>query len=737
MISPVLQSYFTQAIMYAKQQRHEYITTDHVFMVLLQDEHIRMILTELSIDAMGLVEALEEFINNNTPNLKDGISQEPIETISLTHAIENMISSVKSNKKNMAESIDMFVSIIKDPNSYSSYLLRKEGVHNINLLQPSQSSQPQQYAKSEDEESDMPESILLDSATELVELAKENKLDPVIGREKEIQRAVEVLTRRKKNNPLLIGEPGVGKTAIANGLAQLVASKSVPKVLKDAKIFSLDMGSLVAGTKYRGDFEKKFKQLLKEIESIENAILFIDEIHTLVGAGAAGESSMDASNLLKPLLSEGKLKCIGATTFAEFKNDFSKDKALLRRFSKIDIVEPSKEISVEIINGLIDKYEDFHGVKYDLDAITTAVDLSKKFVSDKFLPDSAIDVIDEAGAKKSLTKSTKSKKVITKKDIQKTIEQIANIESKNSTKSDTTLLKNLEKNLKKRIYGQDRAVEVLVNAIKINKAGLGGDRKPIGSFLFAGPTGVGKTELAKELASELGVHFSRFDMSEYMESYSISRLIGAPAGYVGFDKGGLLTEEIRKYPSCVLLLDEIEKAHTDLMSVLLQVLDNAELTDNNGDKADFQNVIIIMTSNLGATGESILGFAKQENIQEDRAIKGFFSPEFRNRLDKIVYFSHLDMDIVTQVVNKFISDLNAQVANKNIKLKISTKAKKALAELGYDKEMGGRPLARVITDRIKQPLTDMILFGELVDGGEVKIDYKKDEFSFEVKDRVD
>jgi ATP-dependent Clp protease ATP-binding subunit ClpA len=495
---------------------------------------------------------------------------------------------------------------------------------------------------------------------------------------------------------------------------------------------------MIAGTKYRGDFEKKLKSLLKEVAKIPNAILFIDEIHTIVGAGSVGGSAMDASNILKPMLANGKLRCIGATTFSEFRNDFSKDKALSRRFAKVDVNEPSIEDSITILEGLKSKYEEYHGVKYSKGAITSAVELSKKYITDRFLPDCAIDVIDEVGASKKISLAselktkTASNITITTKDVESIIAKMAHIPERSATKSDLTLLKSLEKNMQKRVFGQDNAITTIVQSIKRNKAGLGLDKKPIGSFLFTGPTGVGKTEVAKELSSQLGIHFERFDMSEYMEAHTISRLIGAPAGYVGFEQGGLLTEAIRKHPHTVLLLDEIEKAHPDLMSILLQVMDNAELTDNSGNKADFQNVVLIMTSNLGATEANVMGFAKNEKLNENKAINKFFAPEFRNRLDAVVTFDSLSIDIVTKVAGKFIEDLEKQLVDKKIKIEISAKAKKELATLGYDKAMGARPLNRVISDKIKNPLTDEILFGKLKKGGLVKIDFEK-EFIFEFK----
>jgi ATP-dependent Clp protease ATP-binding subunit ClpA len=736
MISKELRNIFAQAVSYAKKSRHEYLTIEHVFLMLIHDEVIENLLLDLGLDKNKIFNQIKKHIEENTPVFPENIEDEPIETITLTSTIENMVAHTQSSGRRNAGVEDMFVAILKDEKSYATYVLKSAGVERVDILEEiSHKEDSDDFDELQDKDDSKENKVLDKNSTELVALAKKGEIDPVIGRVSEINRVIEILSRRKKNNPILVGEPGVGKTAIAEGLALEIANKRVPEFLEDAKVFSLDMGSMVAGTKYRGDFEKKLKGLLKEVTKIPNAILFIDEIHTIVGAGSVSGSSMDASNILKPMLANGKLRCIGATTFSEYRNDFSKDKALSRRFAKVDINEPSLEDTVTILEGLKSKYEDFHGVKYNKSAIETAVELSKKYINDRFLPDSAIDVIDEVGASKKIEYSTVNKKniMITQKDVENTVARMAHIPSKSTTKSDITLLRNLEKNMQKRVFGQDSAISTIVQSIKRNKAGLNIDKKPIGSFLFTGPTGVGKTEVAKELSTQLGIHFERFDMSEYMEPHTISRLIGAPAGYVGFENGGLLTESIRKHPHCVLLLDEIEKAHPDLMSVLLQVMDNAELTDNNGNKADFQNVILIMTSNLGATEANVMGFAKDESLNENKAINKFFAPEFRNRLDAIVPFSSLDMDIVAKVAGKFIEDLEKQLENKKIKISISAKAKKELAILGYDKAMGARPLARVISDKIKNVLTEEILFGRLKKGGNVKIDFVKDNFNFTYK----
>lgn len=736
MISKELRDIFAQSVSYAKKNKHEYLTVEHIFLMLINNKTIKSLFADLGVDTYILFDELKRYIDENTPQIPQDANDEPVETVALSSTIEYMVAHTQSSGKTNANVEDMFVAILKEEKSYSTYLLKKCGIQRVDILE-----EISHKDEEDDEKSDVNsenEKILDKNSTELVTLAKKGEIDPVIGREKEISRVIEILSRRKKNNPILIGEPGVGKTAIAEGLALKIAQEKVPEFLLKSKIFSLDMGSMIAGTKYRGDFEKKLKTLLKEIVKIPNAILFIDEIHTIVGAGSVGGSAMDASNILKPILANGKLRCIGATTFSEFRNDFAKDKALSRRFAKVDIEEPSIEDSILILEGLKSKYEDYHKVKYSKSAIVSAVELSKKYITDRFLPDCAIDVIDEVGSSKKilLSKTLKTKVqnniTITSKDVEETISKMAHIPSKSATQSDLSLLKSLEKNMQKRVFGQDLAISTIVQAIKRNKAGLGLDKKPIGSFLFTGPTGVGKTEVAKELALQMGIHFERFDMSEYMEAHTISRLIGAPAGYIGFEQGGLLTESTRKHPHTVLLLDEIEKAHPDLMSVLLQVMDNAQLTDNSGNKADFQNVVLIMTSNLGSSEANVMGFAKNDKLNENRAINKFFSPEFRNRLDAVVTFDSLNIDIVTKVAGKFIEDLEKQLVDKKIKIEISAKAKKELAILGYDKSMGARPLSRVISDKIKNPLTDEILFGKLKKGGIVKIDFK-DKFIFDFK----
>jgi len=739
-ISKNLQKVFSNAVNYARANRHEYITIEHIFVYLLKEQSIIGILNQLSIDVEDIRIKLKNYISQNTPLYPEELKNEdPIETVTLTTTIEQMVSHSQLSGKGESTIEDMFVYILKDEKAYCTFLLREYGLERIDILEEISHGESNEEDNEEEEQLEFnkvkeykkktQETPLQQNSVELVSLAIDGQIDPVIRREKEIQRVIEILARRKKNNPILLGETGVGKTAIAEGLALEIAHKNVPVFLSDAKIYSLDMGSMIAGTKYRGDFEKKLKAVLKEVSKKKNAILFIDEIHTVVGAGSVGNSAMDASNILKPMLSSGKLRVIGATTYEEHRNDFGKDKAFSRRFAKVEVKEPSIEDCILILEGLKSKYEEFHTVKYTKESLKLAVELSKKFINDRFLPDSAIDVIDEVAATVKLTKNGKIVN-ITDKDVEKTIANIAQIPPKTATKSDLSLLKNLQKNLQKRVFGQDDAIATIVQSIKINRSGMGIENKPVGSFLFTGSTGVGKTEVARELAHVMGVHFERFDMSEYGEAHTVSRLIGAPAGYVGYEKGGLLTESIKKHPHTVLLLDEIEKAHPDLMSLLLQVMDNATLTDNNGTIANFQNVILIMTSNLGATQASIMGFAKDDTLNEDKAVKKFFAPEFRNRLDSIVKFKQLNQSTLLKIVTKFIKDLEDNLADKSIKITLSTKAKKALATKGYDKLMGARPLQRVITEYIKTPLTDEILFGALKDGGEVKIDYKNEEFLF-------
>ncbi|BCD67534.1 ATP-dependent Clp protease ATP-binding subunit ClpA [Nitratiruptor sp. YY09-18] len=730
MISNQLNSIFKEAVRYAKSHRHEYLTLEHVFLAVLNSPEGEAILKEAGADVLTLKKKLIAHLENTLKPLPTNVVREPFETVALSRVIENMIRHIQSADKKEATVGDLLAAIFDEEHSYSVYLLKEQGISKLDILEvishrPEPKEEQRTSKKSEDE------SYLAKFTVDLLAEAKEGRIDPVIGRDKEIERVMQILCRRKKNNPLLVGEPGVGKTAIAEGLALKIANQDVPEILKNATLYSLDMGALLAGTKYRGDFEKRLKGVIEELKSIPEAILFIDEIHTIVGAGATQGGSMDASNMLKPALASGAIKCIGATTYSEFRNFLEKDRALSRRFAKVDVKEPDLETTFKILRGLKDKYEKHHDVKYHLSALRSAVELSDKYINDRQLPDKAIDLIDEVGASFHLRK--KRRRVVTVNDIEDTIAKMVGLPPQRVTHDDVAILKNLDERLKSRVLGQAEACEALATAIKRSRAGLNPPNKPIGSFLFVGPTGVGKTELARELARTMGVHFERFDMSEYMEKHAISRLIGAPPGYVGYEEGGLLTETIRKHPYTVLLLDEIEKAHPDLINILLQVMDNATLTDNNGNVADFKHVIIIMTSNVGATEANIMGFKKESVSKFDEALKQYFTPEFRNRLDAIIRFRPLSLEIVEGIVDKFIEELNMQLDNKGITLVLTKRAKEYLAKKGYSEELGARPLARVIAEEIKTPLTDHILFGKLRNGGKVEVDYKNEYLVFDFK----
>ncbi len=720
MISNELNTIFKEAVRLAKRSRHEYLTVEHIFLALLSNKEGKKILESVGADIEVLKEKLEQHLKNTLKPLPPDVVREPFETVALSRVIENMIRHIQNADKKEATVGDLLAALFDEEHSYSVYLLKEQGIKKVDILEAI--SHPQDSVSAENDEEEK-ETYLGKFTQNLVKEAKKGKIDPVIGRDKEIERVIQILCRRKKNNPLLVGEPGVGKTAIAEGIAIKIANKEIPQVLEGAVLYSLDMGSLLAGTKYRGDFEKRLKGVIEELKQKKNAIVFIDEIHTLVGAGATQGGSMDASNLLKPALASGAIKCIGATTYSEFRNFLEKDRALSRRFAKVDVKEPDLETSLKILKGLKEKYEKHHRVRYTINALKSAVELSDRYINDRQLPDKAIDLIDEVGASFHLRKKKRS--VVTAHDVEDVLSKMLNLPPARVTQDDISILENLEDRLKERVLGQEEAIEQLSMAIKRSRAGLNPPNKPIGSFLFVGPTGVGKTELAKELARTLGVHFERFDMSEYMEKHAVSRLIGAPPGYVGYEEGGLLTETIRKHPHTVLLLDEIEKAHPDLINILLQVMDNATLTDNYGNVADFKHVVLIMTSNVGATEANIMGFKKESVSKFDEALKHYFTPEFRNRLDAIVRFAPLSLEIVEGIVDKFIAELNDQLRAKNIRLKITKGARKYLAQKGYSEELGARPLSRVISEEIKTPLTNEILFGRLKKGGEVKIEYKK------------
>lgn len=716
MVSSELNAIFQKALAFARHQRHEYLTIEHVMLALLNSGEGEAVIRECGGNVEQMREALGAYLVRMIEPLPDEVNQEPFETVALARMVEGMMHHVRSAQKEVADVGDLLAAMFEENHTYACILLHEYGIERVDVLEAI-SHRDIETPSGLDEN----EGALAQYAINLIVQAREGKIDPVIGRVNEIERSIQTLCRRKKNNPLLIGEPGVGKTAIAEGLALRIVSGDVPAILEDAEIFALDLGAMLAGTKYRGDFEKRLKAVMDEAEAHPNAILFIDEIHTIVGAGAVGGGSMDASNQLKPALASGKIKCMGATTHAEYRNVFEKDRALSRRFARIEVGEPSPEESFLILRGLRERYERHHGVKYTDKALRSAVELSKKYITDRFLPDVAIDLIDEAGASFHLAKHRR--KTITPHDIETVISKMTGIPMSKMGDDVREKLAGLEVELTASVIGQGNAVAQVVKAIKRSYAGLSAPNKPIASFLFAGPTGVGKTELARSLAESLGIYFERFDMSEYMEKHALSRLIGAPPGYVGFEQGGLLVETVRKHPYMVLLLDEIEKAHPDLINVLLQVMDSAALTDNTGFKANFANVVLVMTSNIGASERNVMGFNADASISRHEALKSFFTPEFRNRLDGVIEFAALPLSVVEGIVEKFIRQLNVQLKTKKVSVEIGSSAKSYLAKIGYDKAMGARPLLRVIQEKIKDPLVDEMLFGKLVQGGKVLIDY--------------
>ena len=719
----------------ALKRHHEFVTLEHVLYALLDDETGERILTACGGDLKELRTDLEDFFENNMPQVAEGVQQDPQQTLAFQRVFQRAVMHVQSSgRKTVMESSDLLVAFFRESDSYAVHLMQKQDITRLDVVRYVSHGIAKVKDTGEDpgafEEGSAPareekEKTPLESfATDLVAMAEEGKIDPLIGRDKEIERTLQVLCRRRKNNPIFVGDPGVGKTALAEGLALRIFDKKVPAILEDARIFSLDMGALLAGTKFRGDFEERLKGVLNDVKRIPNAILFIDEIHTVVGAGATQDGSLDAANLIKPALQNGELRCIGSTTHRDFKSSIEKDHALARRFQKITVREPTTEETVRILEGLASRYEEHHGVKYSREALESAAELSGKHINERFLPDKAIDVIDEAGAAQRL-RGEERKENIEPEDIEAIVAKMAQIPPKNVSSDDRQSLAGLAKELKLAIFGQDKAVESVAQAIKLNRSGLGAPDKPVGSFLFAGPTGVGKTELAKQLARVLGVEFKRFDMSEYMEKHTVSRLIGAPPGYVGFDQGGLLTDAIRKTPHCVLLLDEIEKAHPDIYNVLLQVMDHATLTDNNGRQADFRHVVLIMTSNAGARdlAQARIGFSREGDVQSpDKALEKVFSPEFRNRLDAIINFGQLPNEVISMVVDKFVSELDVLLAEKKVTIDLTPEAREWLAKKGYSPQYGARPMARVIQNEIKRPLADEILFGQLVNGGHVEVD---------------
>ena len=734
MLNQELELSLNMAFARAREHRHEFMTVEHLLLALLSNPSAREALEACSVDLVALRQELEAFIEQTTPVLPASEEERDTQpTLSFQRVLQRAVFHVQSSGRSEVTGANVLVAIFSEQESQAAYLLRKHEVSRLDVVnfishgtrkdEPSQSSDAGSQPNTEEQAGG--EERMENFTTNLNQLARVGGIDPLIGRDKELERAIQVLCRRRKNNPLLVGESGVGKTAIAEGLAWRIVQGDVPEVMADCTIYSLDIGSLLAGTKYRGDFEKRFKALLKQLEQDTNSILFIDEIHTIIGAGAASGGQVDAANLIKPLLSGGKIRVIGSTTYQEFSNIFEKDRALARRFQKIDITEPSVEETVQIINGLKPKYEAHHDVRYTAKAVRAAVELAVKYINDRHLPDKAIDVIDEAGARARLMPVSKRKKTVNVADIESVVARIARIPEKSVSQSDRDTLKNLGDRLKMLVFGQDKAIEALTEAIKMSRAGLGQDHKPVGSFLFAGPTGVGKTEVTVQLSRALGIELLRFDMSEYMERHTVSRLIGAPPGYVGFDQGGLLTDAVIKHPHAVLLLDEIEKAHPDVFNLLLQVMDNGTLTDNNGRKADFRNVVLVMTTNAGVreTERKSIGLIHQDNSTDAmEEIKKIFTPEFRNRLDNIIWFDHLSTEVIHQVVDKFIVELQVQLDQKGVSLEVSQEARDWLAEKGYDRAMGARPMARVIQDNLKKPLANELLFGKLVDGGQVTVD---------------
>jgi ATP-dependent Clp protease ATP-binding subunit ClpA len=733
MISIELNNVFRESVRYAKENRHEYLTLEHIFLSILNSKEGIEILSAVGGNIEYMKELTKSYLHSNIPVLElneNGEVDDPYETVALSHVMNDMMMHINSSGRNEAKIGDMLASIFTQEKSYAYKIMSSEGIDRVDILEVISHLDliEDKSSESTDEEQEEEYPNLSAYTLELVSIAKKGKIDPVIGRESEIDRVMQTLCRRKKNNPLLVGEPGVGKTAIAEGLALKISEGDVPSILKDSKIFALDLGSMISGTKYRGDFEKRLKGVLSELESVENSILFIDEIHTLVGAGATSGGSMDAANLLKPALARGELKCIGATTYTEFRNHLDKDKALSRRFSKIDIDEPSVEDTMKILQGIKHKYEQYHKINFTDEALLSAINLSVKYLHERFLPDKAMDIIDEVGAHFMLR--DKQDISITASDIEESIARMLKLPSTVISTDNTTKLKDLAKNIKRKIIGQDGAIDTIVQSIKRSYAGLNQDNRPIGSFLFIGPTGVGKTALSEELAKSMNIHFERIDMSEYMEKHALSRLIGAPPGYVGYEQGGLLTEMIKKNPHTVLLLDEIEKAHPDIMNILLQVMDGAKLTDNNGVVSDFKNVILIMTSNLGTKEASVMGFAKDASVKTDNALKDFFSPEFRNRLSSVVEFNHLNFEVISKIVEREIEKLNIQMATRGIVIKLSKKAIEYIAKEGYSDLYGAREIGRIIDEKIKEPLTDEILFGELKDGGNVKVSYKREKLDF-------
>ncbi|EOX1812464.1 ATP-dependent Clp protease ATP-binding subunit ClpA [Vibrio cholerae] len=746
MLNKELESSLNGAFARARDKRHEFMTVEHLLLALLENDAAREALLACQADIDVLRRELDTFIDQTTPLIpKNDETRETQPTLSFQRVLQRAVFHVQSSGRSEVTGANVLVAIFSEQESHAAYLLKKNDISRLDIVNfishgitkasnHSEDSSSDSFGSSDSSEEVSADERLESFATNLNQLAKQGQIDPLIGRDKELERTIQVLCRRRKNNPLLVGEAGVGKTAIAEGLAWRIVEGNVPEVIQRSVIYSLDIGSLLAGTKYRGDFEKRFKSILKQLEKEKDAILFIDEIHTIIGAGAASGGQVDAANLIKPLLSSGKLRCIGSTTYQEYSNIFEKERALSRRFQKIDIVEPSLDDTTKILMGLKTKYEAHHDVRYTNKALRAAVELSAKYINERHLPDKAIDVIDEAGARVRLMPASRRKKTVGVAEIESMVAKMARIPEKSVSSSDKDILKNLDQKMKMLVFGQDAAIDVLTEAIKLTRAGLGAEHKPVGSFLFAGPTGVGKTEVTLQLSKLLGIELLRFDMSEYGERHSVSRLIGAPPGYVGYDQGGLLTDAVIKHPHSVVLLDEIEKAHPDIFNLLLQVMDNGTLTDNNGRKADFRNVILVMTTNAGVaeTVKKSIGLIQQDNSHDAMSeIKKVFTPEFRNRLDHIIWFNSLDERVIHQVVDKFIVELQAQLDARCVSLEVSEDARHWLAVKGYDREMGARPMGRVIQEQLKKPLANELLFGSLVDGGTVKVTLSDDRLAFE------
>ncbi|MFC3679994.1 ATP-dependent Clp protease ATP-binding subunit ClpA [Bacterioplanoides pacificum] len=751
MLNRELEQTLNEAFKEARSKRHEFMTVEHLLLALLDNEAAARVLEACGADVLRLRKDLLEFVDSTTPLIPetDG-ERETQPTLGFQRVLQRAVFHVQSSGKSEVTGANVLVAIFSEQESQAVYFLKQQNIARIDVVNYishgiSKVSGPEedhdQLGEHHDEESNSNDKSALEGyATNLNKMAKDGKIDPLIGRDFEVGRLVQILARRRKNNPLLVGDSGVGKTAIIEGLAKRIVDQDVPEVIQDAVVYSLDMGALLAGTKYRGDFEKRFKALLAELKKQPHGILFIDEIHTIIGAGAASGGVMDASNLLKPLLSSGEVRCIGSTTFTEFRGIFEKDSALTRRFQKIDVAEPSVEDTYKILKGLKSRFEEHHGIRYTDKALKAAAELADRYINDRNQPDKAIDVIDEVGAQQHLLPASKRKKVIGVPEVEQVVAAIARIPPKSVSASDKELLFKLEDKLSMVVFGQDEAIQTLSTAVKMSRAGLNAPEKPIGSFLFAGPTGVGKTEVSKQLASVMGMELVRFDMSEYMERHTVSRLIGAPPGYVGYDQGGLLTEAVNKNPHCVLLLDEIEKAHPEVFNILLQVMDHGTLTDNNGRKTDFRNVILIMTTNAGAQqmSRASIGFTAQDHSSDGaEELKKVFTPEFRNRLDAVIQFAPLAKDTILHVVDKFIAELQGQLDEKRVTLNVSEAAKRWLGEHGYDEKMGARPMHRLVQDKIKKPLAEKILFGELAgQGGDVEIVVENGEVVVEVAEAV-